>query len=64
MEQPDIALFTDFGVTEPYVGQMHAAIRTRSPGSAIIDLHHYAPAFAPGPAGLLLESLLSLLEFK
>lgn len=61
MTQRAIALFTDFGVTDPYVGQMHAAIRMRAPTPPIIDLHHYAPAFAPGPAGLLLEALLPYL---
>jgi len=62
MSQPAIALFTDFGVTDPYVGQMHAAVHARAPGAAIIDLHHYAPAFSPGLAGLLLEALVPILE--
>lgn len=61
MTQKAIALFTDFGVTDPYVGQMHAAIRMRASTPPIIDLHHYSPAFAPDPAGLLLESLLPYL---
>jgi hypothetical protein len=61
MTQPVIALFTDFGVTDPYVGQLHAAIHNRAPGTLVVDLHHYAPAFEPGPAGLLLEALLPYL---
>lgn len=62
MSQPAIALFTDFGVTDPYVGQMHAAIHARAPGAAIIDLHHYAPAFSPAKAGLLLDALAPFLD--
>lgn len=61
MAQPVIALYTDFGQTDPYVGQMHAALLMQAPGAGVIDLHHYAPAFAPGPAGLLLEALLPFL---
>ncbi len=61
MAQPVIALYTDFGTRDPYVGQMHAAIAARAPGTAVIDLHHYAPAFEPGPAGLLLEALVPFL---
>lgn len=61
MPQPVIALFTDFGQSDPYVGQMHAALLMGASGTAVVDLHHYAPAFAPGPAGLLLEALLPYL---
>jgi len=61
MAQPAIALFTDFGVRDPYVGQMHAAVLNHAPGATVVDLHHYAPAFAPGPAGLLLEALVPFL---
>ncbi|KPV40982.1 hypothetical protein AN478_03320 [Thiohalorhabdus denitrificans] len=58
MSQPVIALFTDFGVSDPYVGQMHARLVAEAPQARIVDLHHYAPAFSPGPAGLLLEALV------
>jgi len=61
MAQPVIALYTDFGTTDPYVGQMHAAILTRTPAAAMVDLHHHAPVFAPGPAALLLEALVPFL---
>lgn len=61
MTHPVIALYTDFGTRDPYVGQMHAAIAERAPGTPVIDLHHYAPPFEPGPAGLLLEALLPFL---
>jgi len=40
-----IALFTDFGNGGPYVGQMHAAIRTILPAAAIVDLFHDVPTF-------------------
>ena len=61
MAQPMIALYTDFGLSDPYVGQMHAAVLARAPGTAIVDLHHYAPTFAPGPGALLLEALVPFL---
>ncbi len=40
-----IALFTDFGVADPYVGQMHAAIARVAPQVRIIDLFHCVPSF-------------------
>ncbi|MFP4560282.1 MAG: S-adenosyl-l-methionine hydroxide adenosyltransferase family protein [Thiohalorhabdus sp.] len=58
MSQPVIALFTDFGLSDPYVGQMHARLVAEAPQARVVDLHHYAPAFRPGPAGLLLEALV------
>lgn len=53
-----ILLYTDFGWTGPYVGQMKAVLAARAPGVPRIDLMHDAPAFAPGPAGQLLAALL------
>lgn len=58
---PPIYLFTDFGFTDPYVGQMHARLVTEAPGTPVVDLHHYAPAFRPDLAGLLLGALLPYL---
>ena len=58
MSQGAVALFTDFGTTDFYVGQMHAAVLDRAPGTAIVDLHHHAPCFSPGVAGLLLDALV------
>jgi S-adenosylmethionine hydrolase len=40
-----IALFTDFGVSDPYVGQMHAAIARIAPRVRVIDLFHTVPNF-------------------
>jgi S-adenosyl-L-methionine hydrolase (adenosine-forming) len=40
-----IALFTDFGLTGPYTGQVKAVLALRAPGSPVVDL------FADLPAG-------------
>lgn len=40
-----IALFTDFGLTDPYVGQLHAVLAQEAPGVAVIDLFHAVPDF-------------------
>lgn len=53
-----IVFFTDFGVTGPYVGQMHAVARSLAPGVELVDLMHDAPAFQPRPAGHLLAALM------
>lgn len=51
-----IALFTDFGYGGPYVGQMHAAIRTILPAAEIVDLFHDVPAFDVRAAAYLLPA--------
>ncbi|MEE3626412.1 SAM-dependent chlorinase/fluorinase [Nitrospirillum sp. BR 11752] len=53
-----IFLYTDFGWSGPYVGQMRAALAARAPGTPIIDLMHDAPAFDPPAAGRLLAAIL------
>jgi S-adenosylmethionine hydrolase len=40
-----IALFTDFGLADPYVGQLHAVLAREAPGVPIIDLLHAVPDF-------------------
>ncbi len=40
-----IVLFTDFGLNDPYVGQMHAVLAREAPGVPVIDLFHSVPAF-------------------
>lgn len=40
-----IVLFTDFGLDDPYVGQMHAVFAREAPGVPVIDLFHSVPAF-------------------
>lgn len=52
-----IALFTDFGIAGPYVGQMKAAIERDAPGTPVIDLLHDAPAFDPRASAYLLAGL-------
>jgi len=51
-----VVLFTDFGVTGPYVGQMKAVINSIAPLSSVIDLFADAPSFAPIAAGHLLAA--------
>ncbi|MBB6253503.1 SAM hydrolase/SAM-dependent halogenase family protein [Nitrospirillum iridis] len=54
-----IFLYTDFGWSGPYVGQMRAVLAARAPaGTPVIDLMHDAPAFDAQAAGRLLAALL------
>lgn len=53
-----IVLFTDFGASGPYVGQMKAAIAVAAPGVPVIDLMHDAPAFRNKASAYLLAALL------
>ena len=52
-----IALFDDFGVDGPYVGQVKAVIEHECPGTQVIDLQHDAPACNPRAAAYLLAAL-------
>ncbi|RWX51653.1 S-adenosyl-l-methionine hydroxide adenosyltransferase, partial [Candidatus Electrothrix marina] len=38
-----ISLITDFGLIDPYVGQMKGAILRRNPGAQLVDLSHAIP---------------------
>ena len=40
-----IVLFTDFGLSDPYVGQMHTVFAREAPGVPVIDLFHSVPSF-------------------
>lgn len=40
-----IALFTDFGLVDPYVGEMHAVLARLAPGTPVIDLFNNVPCF-------------------
>ncbi len=51
-----IVLFTDFGVSGPYVGQMKAVLYQTAPGVPIVDLLHEAPAFDPRLSAYLLAA--------
>ncbi|MGB0683845.1 MAG: SAM hydrolase/SAM-dependent halogenase family protein [Magnetovibrionaceae bacterium] len=55
---PMIAVFTDFGVTGPYHGQMKAVFAHKAPGVPVIDLMADAPTFDPIAAGYLLARLV------
>ncbi len=52
-----IILFTDFGPSGPYVGQMRSAIAERAPNEIIIELLSNAPAFEPRASAYLLAAL-------
>ncbi|MHB1586758.1 MAG: SAM hydrolase/SAM-dependent halogenase family protein [Acidiferrobacteraceae bacterium] len=51
-----IALFTDFGVADSYVGQVHARLRTAAPDVSIIDLFHGVTPFNVCAAAYLLPA--------
>lgn len=52
-----IALFTDFGLRGPYVGQVHAVLARDAGAPPVVDLMHDAPAFDARAAGHLLAAL-------
>lgn len=58
---PLIALFTDFGIADPYVGQIHAVLAQRAPGIPVIDLFHHAPIFDIRAAAYLLPAYVQAL---
>lgn len=43
---PVFVLLTDFGLADPYAGQLRAALFTRAPSVPILDLSHGVPPFA------------------
>ena len=51
-----IVLFTDFGVTGPYVGQMQAVLNQIAPGVPVIQLFADAPRGQPKPCAYLLAA--------
>jgi S-adenosylmethionine hydrolase len=52
-----IVLFTDFGPSGPYLGQLRSAIAKRAPDEIIIDLLSNAPTFDPKASAYLLAAL-------
>ena len=52
-----IFLFTDFGTSDLYVGQVKAVLAQAAPGAAVIDLLNDAPRFQIEPAAHLLAAL-------
>jgi len=51
-----IVLFTDFGLSGPYTGQMKAVLAQQAPGVPVIDLFADAPAFDPQLSAYLLAA--------
>jgi hypothetical protein len=54
-----IVLFTDFGVRDPYVGQVKARLAKHAPEQQVIDLLHEVPDFNPHAGAHLLAALAS-----
>lgn len=52
-----IALFTDFGWQDPYVGQLKAVLAVAAPDVAVIDLLHAVPDFNSHAGAHLLAAL-------
>jgi S-adenosylmethionine hydrolase len=51
-----IALFTDFGHSGPYTGQMKAVLHERAPAVPVVDLLATAPRFDPRLSSYLLSA--------
>lgn len=51
-----IVLFTDFGVRDPYVGQMKARLAEHAPAQQVVDLLHEVPDFNPHAGAHLLAA--------
>jgi S-adenosylmethionine hydrolase len=53
---PAIVLLTDFGLADPYVGQMKGALLRLAPGASVVDLCHEVRPHCILQAGFLLEA--------
>lgn len=51
-----IVLFTDFGLQDPYVGQLHGVLAREAPDEPVIDLFHGVPSFDIQAAAYLLPA--------
>lgn len=51
-----IVLLTDFGTSDPYVGQMKGALISRAPDCRIVDLSHDVPPFGLTQAAFFLDA--------
>lgn len=54
---PIIALFTDYGLRDPYVGQVKAVLAQHAPGVSVVDLLHEVPAYDVAAGAHLLDAL-------
>ncbi len=53
-----IILFTDFGLADPYVGQLHGVLAREAPGVPVIDLFHAVPNYDIRAAAYLLPAFV------
>lgn len=51
-----IVLLTDFGVGDPYVGQVHMRLAELAPGIRVVDLFHGLPNFAVQASAYLVDA--------
>ncbi|NDC00309.1 MAG: hypothetical protein EBZ83_02660 [Verrucomicrobia bacterium] len=49
-----VALYTDFGLNDPYVGQLKGAVKTVNPSAELLDLTHDSTVFDISAASYLL----------
>ncbi len=56
-----VTLTTDFGLQDPFVGQMKLALLGRCPAAVVVDLTHAITPFRPGEAGFWLSRSLRFL---
>ena len=54
-----IVLFTDFGIRDPYVGQVKARLAKQAPAQQVVDLLHEVPDFNPHAGAHLLAAFAS-----
>ena len=51
-----IALLSDFGLADPYAGQLRASLACRAPGSQLLDITHQVEPFAVDQAAFFLAA--------
>src|SRR5436190_535341 len=52
-----IVLYTDYGINDPYVGQLHAVLAREAPGVPVVDLLHTVANFDIRAGAYLLPAL-------
>jgi len=51
-----IALLSDFGLSDPYAGQLRASLASRAPGAQLLDITHQVEPFAVDQAAFFLAA--------
>ncbi len=51
-----VALLTDFGLADPYAGQMRAALARLAPGATVLDISHQVEPYAVSQAAFFLAA--------